>query len=47
MTTKCQDDLKEADEMVKYREATNLKVEKKREHAQAERDKARTDLVKA
>ena len=46
-TAKCQDDLKEAGEMVKCWEATVLEVEKEMEHVQAERDRAQTNLTKA
>ena len=38
---KCQEDLNEAGEMVKRREASILEAEKEKEHARPERDKAR------
>ena len=44
---KCQEELKEASKMVKSREGSILDVEKDREYARAERDKAWAKLEKA
>ena len=43
----CRDELKEVNEMVRHRNDSILLVEKEKEHAQAERDKARTELENA
>ena len=44
---KCQEDLKEAGEMVKHSEGSILDVEKEMGHAWSKRDKARSELAKA
>ena len=44
---KFQEDLKEADERVKRREASIYEAERSREHARVKRDRARDDLAKA
>ena len=47
MAAKCQDDLKEAGENVKCRDASILEVEKVKNHVQSEKDRAWADLEKA